>query len=106
MSYSITNLCIKDAIYLLRISVLSLTLTLQHNIIKMVKTFFIISVIVIAFILISEKPVLAHRDPEPGSLSEIMRSIIDIIRNFLDNILTGKTVDKNRRPGHGKWFNF
>lgn len=71
----------------------------------MVKTFVIIIVIAIAFILISENPVQAERQDEE-SLVGIMRSIIDIIRNFMDNLLSGKTVDKNSRPRSQRWLSF
>lgn len=103
MSFSITNLCIKATIILIKNISSIFNITTPDNIIKMVKTFIIISVLALALILISENPVKAYEEPE-SSLSEILRSIIDIIRNFIDNILTGKTVDKNQRPRNGRWF--
>lgn len=72
----------------------------------MVKTFLIISVIAIAFILITVDPVQADCDNSEDSLSGIVSSIIDMVRNFLDNILGGKTVDKNPKPRSQKWISF
>lgn len=71
----------------------------------MVKTFVIIIVIAIAFILISVNPVQAKNEDDE-SLVGILRSIIDVIRNFISNLLSGKTVDKNTRPRGQKWLSF
>lgn len=71
----------------------------------MVKTFVVIIVIAIAFILIAENPVQAKNENDE-SLVGIMRSIIDVIRNFIDNLLSGKTVDKNLKPRGQKWLSF
>lgn len=71
----------------------------------MVKTFVIIIVIAIAFILISENSVQAQREDDESYVG-ILRSIIDVIRNFINNLLSGKTVDKNPRPRSQKWLSF
>lgn len=56
--------------------------------------------------LFTVNPVQADCDTPEDSLGGIVSSIIDIVRNFLNNILGGKTVDKNPRPRSQKWINF